>query len=83
MKKILSFLFFLRFNECYSATGNASDGEILALSVLVFISLILGTGYFIDGLKHIVKTGVTKRWFHRNKSDEKYSNSSIHESVAL
>ncbi len=74
MKKILPFLFILCINNCYSATGNASDGELLALSVLVMISLILGTGYFISFLKRLIKTAVEKRRVRRNSMDEDCKN---------
>ena len=83
MKKILPFLFILCINNCYSATGNASDGELLALSVLVIISLILGTGYFIDFLKRLIKTAVEKRRAKRNTMDEDFNDAYFPENATF
>jgi len=78
MKKTLSFLFTGIITSCYSATGSASDGELLALSVLVIMSLILGTGYFIDYLKHVIKAALTKRWARKHKTDDEFDTTSLH-----
>jgi hypothetical protein len=75
MKKILFFLFVLIFNHAYSATGNASDGEIVALSVLILIFFVVGTGYFIDFLKRKIKAVLSHKRFNKNKSGEEFSNS--------
>jgi hypothetical protein len=83
MKKILTALFILSINNCYSATGNASDGELFALSVLVIISVILGTGYFIDNLKCFIKKARTKRLVSRNKRDDDSINALLQENGSL
>ena len=85
MKKILSFLFSLIIGNCYSATGNASDGEIGALVILAIIALIVATGYFIDFLKGIIKNGTIKRVFHKRKTDEdrELGNTYFHENISL
>jgi len=70
MKKILSFLFSLIISNCYSATGSASDGELGAMVILALIALIVATGYFIDFLKRIIKTGTFKKLFHKSKPDD-------------
>jgi hypothetical protein len=85
MKKILSFLFSLIIGNCYSATGNASDGEIGALVILVIIALIVATGYFIDFLKRIFKNSTIKRVFHIRKTDEEgdLGNTYFDENISL
>jgi hypothetical protein len=75
MKKTLSILFMLSTGNSYCATGNASDGELLAVLVLAFIALILGTGYFIDYLKRVIRTAITKKWFLKKKSDKNLTHS--------
>lgn len=72
---MLFFLFMLIFNYGYSATGNASDGEIVALSVLILIFFVAGTGYFIDFLKRKIKAAMSHRRLSKNDSGEDLSNS--------
>jgi|APIni6443716594_1056825.scaffolds.fasta_scaffold790971_1 hypothetical protein len=83
MKKILSVLFILSISNCYSATGNASDGELFALSVLVIILVILGIGYFIDNLKRFIKTARTKRLGCRNTRDDESNDTFLQENGSL
>lgn len=70
-------------NNCFSATGNANDGELLALIVLVMIILILGIGYFIDFLKRKIKTYVLKRKIQGNNINEEYKNTFVHQNIPL
>jgi hypothetical protein len=85
MKDILSILFFFLMYNCYSATGNASDGELGALVILAIIALIVATGYFIDFLKRIIKNGTIKRLAQRRKTDEdgELGNTYFHENISL
>ncbi len=60
MKKIVPFLFILIFKNAYSATGSASDGDLIPLVVLGIFLLMLGTGYGIGMLKRLFKTGISQ-----------------------
>ena len=81
MKTTLSFLFVLSINNCYCATGNASDGELLTFVVLALLALILGIGYFIDFLKHVFKTASIKKWFRKRKADAGFNNTFHHDNT--
>jgi hypothetical protein len=83
MKKILLLLLVISIENCFSATGNASDGDLVALSVLVIIAVILGTGYFVDFLKRAIKTAVTKKRKLRNNTDEEVNKTFFHENATL
>jgi hypothetical protein len=70
MNKVITFLFIILFNECNAATGNASDGQLLAIVILSFIILILGIGYFIDFMKKKIKEFRTRRLLRKNTADQ-------------
>jgi hypothetical protein len=70
MKKSLSILFFLAFNVCYAATGNANDGILFMLAVIVIMLLLLAIGYLIDFLKSRIKETRTRRTLNRNVKDD-------------
>jgi len=69
MKKFLSCLFILSLNDCYAGTGNASDGILFVLSVILIILLLLATGYLIDFLKIRIKDARIRRRLKRNMKD--------------
>jgi hypothetical protein len=79
MKKIILFLFVLSLKDCYAATGNANDGLLFAVSVMLILLLILAAGYFIDFLKGRIKATLAKRKLkHEMKGhDEDFENSCI------
>jgi len=68
MNKAITLFFILALNECNAATGNASDGELLAISAIVLMILILGVGYFIDFMKSKIKEFRIRRWNKKNGS---------------
>jgi len=70
MNKIITVLFILLISDCKAATGNASDGPILAIVVIGLILLIVGTGYFIDLMKSKLKEFRKKRLIKRNDLDQ-------------
>jgi hypothetical protein len=70
MKKFLTCLFILSLNYCYAATGNANDGILFMLAVIVIMLLLLATGYIIDFLKTLIKSAWTRRSFKRNVKEE-------------
>lgn len=70
MNKIITFLFILLISDCKAATGNASDGPIMAIVVITLIMLIVGTGYFIDLIKRKLKEFRTKRMIENNNMDQ-------------
>lgn len=70
MKKFLTCLFILSLNCCYAATGNAKDGILFVLAVIVIMLLLLATGYFIDFMKNRIKSAWTRRSFKENVKDE-------------
>jgi hypothetical protein len=70
MNKILTILFILLISDCIAATGNASDGPIMAIAVIALILLIVGTGYFIDLMKNKLKEFRKKRLIKRNNYDQ-------------
>jgi hypothetical protein len=69
MKKIMTVLLVLLISDCIAATGNASDGPIVAIVVIGLILLIVGTGYFIDFMKNKLKEFRKKRLIKRNNFD--------------
>jgi hypothetical protein len=79
MKKIILFLFVMAIKDCYAATGNANDGFLFAVSVMLILLLILAAGYFIDFLKSRIKDALAKRKLkHEMKShDQDFENSCI------
>lgn len=84
MKKVITFLFVLFFGVSNAATGNASDGPILAIVSILLIVLILGIGYFIDFMKNKIKDFRAIRLIKKKSSDkdEEFLNSfkkAIHE----
>jgi hypothetical protein len=70
MKKIITVLFILLINDCKAATGNASDGPLMAIAVIGLILLIVGTGYFIDLMKSKLKEFRQRRLIKRNNFDQ-------------
>jgi len=69
MKKFFLILSVLAINNCFAATGNASDGELFSLTVILMISFILGTGYFIDFIKSKIYEERARRWMKRNMGE--------------
>lgn len=51
MKYILLFSLLLAVENCFSATGNASDGELLLLVIVLLLLLPLAVKYLIDFIK--------------------------------
>jgi hypothetical protein len=79
MNKVITFVFILSFSVCNAATGNASDGQLLAIVIISLLMLILGIGYFIDFMKNKIKDFRSKS-FNRNniaEHDEEFINSFI------
>ena len=70
MKKIMTVLFVLLISDCIAATGNASDGPIVAIVVIGLILLIVGTGYFLDFMKSKLKEFRKRRLIKRDNSDQ-------------
>ena len=70
MNKIITVLFILLISDCKAATGNASDGPIMAIVVIALILLIVGTGYFIDLMKNKLKEFRKRRLIKRNSIDQ-------------
>ena len=70
MNKIITVLFILLIGDCKAATGNASDGPLLAIVVIGLILLIVGTGYFIDLMMSKLKEFMKRRLIKRNNSDQ-------------
>jgi hypothetical protein len=66
MKKFLLFLFILALNDCYAATGSASDGVLFVGSIMVIMLLLLALGYLIDFLKSRIRKAMTKRWLKKD-----------------
>jgi len=77
MKKIITVLFVLLMSDCKAATGNASDGPIVAFVVILLILLIAGIGYFIDLMKSKLKEFSKRIRMRRNNfdQDDKFLNS--------
>jgi len=77
MNKIITVLFILLISDCKAATGNASDGPIMAIVVIALIILIVGTGYFIDLMKSKLTEFRKRRRINRNNLDQdgEFSNS--------
>jgi len=69
MNKLITVLFILLISDCNAATGNASDGQLLAIVVIGLILLIVGTGYFIDLMKSKLKEFRKRRLSKRNNFD--------------
>ncbi len=70
MNKLITVLFILLISDCRAATGNASDGPLLAIAVIGLIMLIVGTGFFIDLMKSKLKEFRKKRLIRRNNLDQ-------------
>jgi hypothetical protein len=70
MKRILSFLLIILVKNAYSATGSASDGDLIPFIVLAIFLLFLGAGYGIDMLKRVFKTVITKIRNQHQKQEE-------------
>ena len=70
MNKIITVLFILLINDCKAATGNASDGPLLAIIVIGLLLLIIGIGYFIDLMKSKLKEFRTRRLINKNNIDQ-------------
>ncbi|MFA5973271.1 MAG: hypothetical protein WC780_13050 [Lentimicrobiaceae bacterium] len=70
MNKLITVLFILLISDCNAATGNASDGQLLAIVVIGLILLIVGTGYFIDLMKSKLKEFRKRRLIKRNNFDK-------------
>ena len=84
MNKIITVLFILLISDCKAATGEASDGPLMAIAVIGLILLIVGTGYFIDFMKSKLKEFRTRRLIKKNTidHDDEFLNSfnkAIHE----
>jgi len=69
MNKVITFLFIFFISECKAATGNANDGQLLAIVVIGLMLLIVGTGYFIDFMKRKIKDFRTTRLIKKNNID--------------
>ena len=70
MNKIRTILFILLISDCKAATGNASDGPIMAIVVIGLILLIVGTGYFIDLMKNKLKEFRKRKLIKKNNIDQ-------------
>lgn len=70
MYKIITVLFILLISDCKAATGNASDGPLMAIAVIGLLLLIIGTGYFIDLMKSKLKEFRTRSLIKKNNSDQ-------------
>jgi len=64
-------MFILFFNNSKAATGNASDGELLALTALLFILVIIAFGYFIDFMKQKIISFRNNQKLKKNTTDRK------------
>lgn len=69
MKKILSYIAVLYFNDCVAATGNASDGELFALSTILLVILIIAFGYFIDFMQKKISCYRASRKIKKNEKE--------------
>ena len=69
MNKIITVLFVLTAGVCNAATGNASDGSLVAVAIIALVMLIAGTGYFIDLMKRKLKEFRIKRLSKKNSVD--------------
>jgi NADH:ubiquinone oxidoreductase subunit 3 (subunit A) len=67
MKKILLFLFLLATGECYSATGNASDGMLAILAILGFLMLLLAIVTFTGYIGRQIRSARDKRQVHQER----------------
>ena len=70
MNKIITVLFILLISDCKAATGEASDGPLMAIAVIGLILLIVGTGYFIDFMKSKLKEFRRRRLVKKNNIDQ-------------
>jgi hypothetical protein len=66
MNKFFLFVAILASNKCYSATGNASDGELALLSVIVILMLPIAAVYFINYLKSRINNSRTRKVLKKN-----------------
>lgn len=70
MSKIITLLFILLVSDCKAATGDASDGPLLAVVVIGLVLLIVGTGYFIDFIKSKYKELRMRRLIKKDNIDQ-------------
>lgn len=70
MNKIITVLFVLLISDCKAATGDASDGPLLAIVVIGLILLIVGTGYFIDLMKSKLIEFRKRKMMKKNNFDQ-------------
>lgn len=61
MKKAFPALLFLVVNQCFGATGSASDGELLILLIVLLLLMPLAVKYLIDFVKVIIHDCITGR----------------------
>ncbi len=70
MNKILTFLFILVINNCNAATGNASDGQLMAAIIIAMMMLVVGTGFLIGFMKNKIKEYKTRKLIRKDSPDQ-------------
>ena len=70
MNKIITALFILLISDCKAATGNANDGPLLVIVVIVLMLILFGIGSFIDYMKGKIKDFRTSRLIKKDNTDQ-------------
>lgn len=66
MKKFFLFSVIFASIECQAATGNASDGELALLSLILLLILPVATVHFIGFLKKRIHDAHARRMVRKN-----------------
>ncbi len=61
MKRLFLFLSVLAFQDCFSATGSASDGELAAFAVILVLMLPIVMAYSIPFIKHSIYSFIKRK----------------------
>jgi len=61
MKRLFLFLSVLAFQDCFSATGNASDGEFAVFAAILVLMLPIVIAYSIPFIKHSIYSFIKRK----------------------
>ncbi|HNX44061.1 MAG TPA: hypothetical protein PLJ84_11440 [Bacteroidales bacterium] len=53
-------------SSSFAGTGNANDGILFAMAVILIMMLILGIGYFTRMLNRMIRAVRTWNWIHKH-----------------
>ncbi len=71
MNKVVTFLFIFMIINCNAATGNASDGQLMAALVIAMMMLVVGIGFFVGFMKNKIKEIRSGKLFRKDSQDNK------------